>query len=256
MQKRNDHNSIMLLRDALQLGDYRIDVAKEKLTKYREYLEGKFDKDKDRKRQKLGLVEFRTDATWQCWTSDGSVVLVLSGKHDAGVSLTVMDSWLSPVAVDLIQDLLEQKRLVAFEMCKETSTIEVVLAHLIYQLLDQNPKVIRDADNWKEIEGQISNRGSDPRERLLAALLKIIDLQDKREHVYIVLNRPELNDGEDVAAYINTMLMLARKTKGVLKVLIVQRSDMWEIEENKHGILQGMDQKFLQRVRLDQRRVR
>lgn len=139
-------------------------------------------------------------------------------------------------------------------MCHDSSILEVVLAHLIFQLLEKRPGVVRRADDWKDIESSISSR-SDRQEGLTAALLRIIDLQ--KEPVFIILDRPELNEDEDVAEYIRTMVRLARETKGELKVLIVQRSELWDFEENRYGIMpKGVDQKLLQTVRLDQRRIR
>lgn len=100
MQKRNDNYLIIGLRASLSLGDYRPAEAKEQLAGYREFLHAKFDK--DRHRQKLGLSDFLADATCQCWTTGGSVVLVMSGRNDSGIP-SVSESWLSPVAVDLTQ---------------------------------------------------------------------------------------------------------------------------------------------------------
>ncbi|KAF2688251.1 hypothetical protein K458DRAFT_401613 [Lentithecium fluviatile CBS 122367] len=251
MQKRNDRGFVAGLRDALMLGDYRLDEAKKELIVYRGVLETKFDR--DRHRQKLMLTDFLADAKYQCWTAGGSVVLVLSGANDSGIAST-SESWLSPMAVDLTQDLLDRQRNVAFEMCDETSTVEEVLARLIYQLLERNPKVVRKADDWHDIETHISNHKSDRQASLMAALLRVINLQEGP--VFIILNRPELNRGEDAGEYLRTMQQLARDTTGELKVLVVQRSELWDFEENRYSVVpRGAGQKHVQAIRLDQRRL-
>lgn len=233
------------------LDDYRIDEAENQLTGYREYLEAKFDK--DRHRQKLGLSEFLTDDACQSWTSGGSVVVVLSGTNETGIA-SIEESWLSSVAVDMTRDLLERRQMVAFEMCNETSTFETVLARLIYQLLDKNPRAIRRADDWHYIETHLSSHELD-RERLTTALLKIVDLQ--KGPVFLILDRPEMNEEEDTAEYIRSMLLLAKETKGELKVLIVQRSEKWDLESNMFGVTpKGLDPRLLQSIRRDQHRIR
>ncbi|KAF1956038.1 hypothetical protein CC80DRAFT_594180 [Byssothecium circinans] len=251
MQKRNDMNLVMLLRNTLPLGDYRVEEAKKELTSYRSFLEAKFDK--DRHRESLGLGDFQQHTDAQCWTSGGSVVFVLSGSNDSGIAL-VSESWLSPMAVDLTQDLLERKRVVAFELCDERSTLVDILARLIYQLLEQNPQVVRKADDGRDIEQLLSNRKSDRQENLLAALIKTVNLQ--KEPVFVVLNRPEMNQEEDVGEVIRAMLSLAKETTGEVKVLIVQRSELWDLDENRYSVVpRGVDQKLLRAVRMDQRRI-
>ncbi|KAJ4301551.1 hypothetical protein N0V90_003644 [Kalmusia sp. IMI 367209] len=252
MQERSDRTLVAGLREALRLNDYRCDEARKELLLYREYLEAKFDR--DRHREKLRVSDFLAEGTCQCWTSDGSVVLVLSGLNDSGIA-SISESWLSPVAVDLTRGLLDNQRIVAFEMCDDKSTCEGVLARLIYQLLELNPRVVRKADDWQDLERHITGRRVDRLEGLKAALLKIVNLQ--REPVFIILDRPELNGDEDTGEYIKMMLSVAKETTGELKVLIVQRTELFDFAKNKHGIVpRGLDPKLLQTIRLDQRRIK
>ncbi|KAF2645289.1 hypothetical protein P280DRAFT_116495 [Massarina eburnea CBS 473.64] len=250
MQKRHDRTQIIALRNGLEMGEYRIEKAVDELTDYRKDLWKKFDS--DTKRQRLTLDDFISHAAYEYWKSNDSVVLLLSGNNEQGKYM-VPQSWLSPIAVDLIQDLLKKQCLVAFEICNEGTTAEIVLTRLVHQLLEKNPTVVRTADGFGEIESQLSKRKSDPLGALMAALLKIVDLQS--ETVFIVLDRPDLNEGE-VADCIQAMIALARDTKGVLKVLVVHRSDTWSFDENIFSIVPKGISSELQRVRLDQRRIR
>jgi hypothetical protein len=51
---------------------------------------------------------------------------------------------------------------------------------------------------------------------LSEALFKIVDLQ--KEPVYIVLDRPNLAEGDSMKTYASTLLQLVERTKGDLKV--------------------------------------
>ena len=251
MQALNDRMSVARLRDALDLGDFRYDDAKARLTMYRKHLKERFDS--DRRRQVFDVAQFFEKDTSQCWTGDGSVVFVLSGKNESGMSLEPR-SWLSPVAVDLTQDYLATKRIVAFEMCDRQTTLEGLLARLSYQLLELNAGALRDPEEWSYLEKCTALRGDVRLKNLEGALLRIINLQ--REPVFIILNRPDHSEDVGASEYIRTMLNITKSTTGVLKVLIVVRAENWRLEEDKASTVpRGLDPKLLKTMRLDQRRV-
>jgi hypothetical protein len=252
MQQHGDITLVAGLRDALNLGDYRYDDAKEELRKYREELEATFDK--DRRRQKFDMRDFSAHDAYRYWSSRESVVLVLSGSNDSGVR--GRELWLSPLAVALTQDLLQDKRVVAFDICNDRSNCASTLARLIHQLLEINPKVVRAVDDRRDLQRYIEKQGDNGHlEGLKSALQRIVDLQ--KEPVYIILDRLDRlywSEDDDPSGYINAMLTIVRETKGVLKVLIVVHSDIWDIEQNGHEIEHRKVEPELQTVRLDQQR--
>jgi len=252
MQEREDSKLIIEMRKTLQLGDYRPEEMRKGLQEYRQLLRARFDS--DRHRQKMGLADFLKTPAGRDWGSEGPLLLVLFGRNEVGVS-TVSHSWLSPVAVDLVDNLLESNRTVAYENCTESSTLVGVISRLIFQLLEKSPAVIRRGNDLHDIESQLSLGGQDRVIALRKALLRIINLQNDR--VFIVLNRPDICEEESPAEYIETMLSLLKDAKQGLKIMMVQRSEIWDAEKNRRGIdTQGIDQRIFQTVRFDQCRVR
>lgn len=250
LHKRHDIDSITKVHDTLKLGDYRPSEMGAQLKEYRKFLESKFDK--DRHREKLGVAEFLETPQGRNWKGVGSMVLLLYGLNEVGIR-SISDSWLSPVAVDLIQNLLDEGCLVAFELCDESSTLERVLSRLIFQLLEQKPAVVRKATDWYQIESSVSHQGDNKLKGLCAALLKVISLQTNP--VFIILNRPELSKEDSPYDYLEMMLNLAKET-GTLKVMIVQRAELWEVEGDRRRVsTQGSYSEIFQAMRRDQSRL-
>ena len=245
-----DSSMIIDLRRSLELGDYRPDEALKSLREYREILASIFDN--DRRRTKLRVADMLDHGVGRYWQESGSCLFMLSGRNEGGVSS--IKSWLSPVAVDLTLDLLQETRKVAFEICNESSTLESVLSRLIFQLLERNPGVVRKADEWYSIQSLITRHGTERDEALAEALLKVIKLQ--KEPVFIILDRPELSDENSVTDFASTMLPIVEQAEESLKVLIVHRAELWDWEENKRAIVrQGMSPEICRVIRIDQERL-
>jgi len=249
MQSREDTKIVIEMRKALKLGDYRPEDMREGLKNYRGILKALFDS--DRHRQKMGLSDFLT-AVGQDWATKGSLLLVLFGCNEIGIS-TVSQSWLSPIAVDLIKDLLETSRTVAYEICTESSTLVGVLSRLIFQLLEKSPTVVRRGNDLRDIESQLSREGDDKVKALLTALSRIIGLQNER--VFIVLDRPDLCEQGSQAEFIQAMLSLVKGAVSDLKIVLVQRSEIWDVEKNLGKDMQRASPKMFRTMRLDQCRL-
>jgi hypothetical protein len=89
----------MSIRNALRLDQYRLENSIAQLESYRSHLVKLFDG--DRHRSKLTMADFLGHDVGRCWHHKGSCLFMLAGCNEVGASLRV-DSWLSPVAVDLI----------------------------------------------------------------------------------------------------------------------------------------------------------
>lgn len=223
------------------------------LKQYRKALASSFDD--DRHRSKLCKSNLMAEKKARAWQESSSRLLMLSGCNEEGVGEVAL-SWLSPVAVDIVLDRLFPPRPVAFEICNRSSTLQNVLARLIFQLLEKNPAVVRKGQDWYDIQSHIAWDGDseEKTEHLSEALLKIIDLQT--EEVYVVIDRPELSEDDSVRDFASGMLHLVERTRNVLKVLIVHRAELWNWEENKRSVIRkGMRDDICQALRMDQCRL-
>jgi hypothetical protein len=228
MQERDDSVLIKGMREALNLEDYHTAQVVSELEQYRELLATMFDK--DRHRSKMTITTLFDDETGRSWQATTSCLLILGGCNETGVRMK-LQSWLSPMAVDLIQHTLANKLLVAFDICDKTSTITTTLSRLIFQLLERNPGVIRRKDDWYGIEERLKGTNED----LVEALLRLINLQVKP--VTIVIDRPDWSEEDSVSGYASALLSVVEQTKSDLKVLIVHRADLWDLEANKAEIV-------------------
>ncbi|KAK7751708.1 hypothetical protein SLS62_006369 [Diatrype stigma] len=182
--------------------------------------------------KKVDHLEGKLEAEGLAWNGVGSMVLLLHGSNEVGIG-PISDSWLSPVAVDLTRGLLDEGRFEAFELCDESSILETVLSRLIFQLLEQNPAVVRKAADWYQIESAMSHQEDNKLKGLCEALLKIIDVQE--HHVFIILNRPELSKEDSPYDYLEIMLNLAKGTEK-LKVMLVERAELWDVESDRRRV--------------------
>jgi len=251
MHKRKDSDLIMSIRGALELRQYRTEESINQLRLYRSCLQKRFDH--DRHRSKLTMADFFGHEIGQCWQCSGSCLFMLSGCNEAGTSLMV-ESWLSPLAVDLIRTLLDDGRLVAFEVCDSTSTVESTMSRLIVQLLEKRPASVRKVEDAENLQHLVSYLEDEREKGLSDALLRIVSLQ--KEPIFFVLDRPDRSEEDSVTAYASAMLRLVEQASCDLKVLLVQRAEMWSFEENKKGIL-TRDSKpdMLRALRIDQHRL-
>jgi hypothetical protein len=133
--------------------------------------------------------------------------------------------------------------------------LEQVLSRLVLQILDKNPTVPRRGEDLKEIQSQLAYEGPDRVKALSKTLLTIINLHNDR--LFIVLDRPDLcelaqNPQESRMEYIQTILHLVEGAKSDLKMIVVQRSEIWGCETNMEGRLGKTSPKWFKMMRLDQ----
>ena len=239
------------MRAVLRVEPCLTEGIRKDLKKYRILLRSQFAC--DRRRESLDLFKFQNTKIGKEWNSPGSMLLLLFGRNEIGVG--THHSWLSPVAVELAESLFDSGAPVAYEGCKQSRSLEVGLSRLIYQFLERNPALIRRAHDYKEIESRLSRTadGDERLETLRLALLRIIDLHDQRVH--IILDRPDVCSGS-CPQYITTMLSLIQHAKTELKIMIVQRSELWDAEKHQREIdAREIDSKKFQRICMNQKRA-
>jgi hypothetical protein len=241
------------MRETLELHNYRTEDMRKDLKEYREILRYHFDNDPCRKR--MDLEEFLKTENGKDWESPGSKVMVLFGRNEG--SSSTHHSWLSPVAAELAEGLLNSDNPVAYEGCCSSNTLDITISRIIFQLLERNPALIRRAHDYREIESQISRKGNGDEKisTLRTALSRIINLHNSR--VCIILNRPELSAGS-LPRYITTMLSLMKDSTIELKILLVMRTEFWDFEKNEREIKTGhgldIDARMFRPVCMDQHR--
>ncbi|KAK0648188.1 hypothetical protein B0T16DRAFT_388472 [Cercophora newfieldiana] len=233
------------------------------LDEYRRFLPPVAEKPSRRLRQ-LSLQDLQGLPQYQTWTAMRSSMLFLHGCNHEFEHMP--QSWLSFAVVDLITQLQQDtgaETLVAYEMCSPEKTTRDLAKSLISQLLDLRPAVLSEAEDQREIELRISrNQDSqlagkpehEPLGDYAWVLRRIIDRCDLP--VYLVLNRPEVCQGDELWDFIKHLLELIRDAKNPVKVLIVVKSEEWSIKER----LQDLDKRVLDAnelvvLRQDQTRV-
>ena len=237
------------MKEKLGLQNYQPNTMRESLQQYQRLLRHHFDN--DRRHKKMDLTRFLETEHGRDWGTPGSKLMLLHGRNASSVGTE--HCWLSLVAVELAEKLVESGIPVAYEGCSRSSTLELTMSRLVYQLLERDPSLIRRADDFLEIASQLSqkNSGVDTIDTLRAALLRTINLH-RNGQVYIILNRPELSEGSR-AQCIETMLALVRDSTAELKVMVIQRSEIWDANENEREInAHGVSPSQFQRVSLDQ----
>ncbi|KAI1176693.1 hypothetical protein F4777DRAFT_247507 [Nemania sp. FL0916] len=255
-QLLHTRQDVMLIREVaktLHLHDYPTeDLRKQRLIEDKTSLRHHFSN--DRRLQKINARQFLDTADGKFWDGPGRGLLLLYGRN--AISSSNPDSWLSLVAAELAEDYMQSDNLTVYERCTKSSTLELTLSGLILQLLERNPILIRQPEDYQEIDKRISQNGS-PEERIEAlrmALLRIVNCHNGR--VYIILNRPELceeMDDESCNQYVTTMLSLVNSSTTELKIMMVIKSERWDFEKNKKGInIRDLDPNLFRPVRLDQ----
>jgi hypothetical protein len=242
----------------LNLDGYQTKHMREQLTKDQHNLRHQFKN--DRRREMMDAQRFLDTTDGRDWESPDPMLFLLFGRNEIGSSS--FDSWLSLVAADVAQVYLQSKKPVAYERCSKSSKLELTLSRLIFQFLEKTPALIREAQDFIEIDSQISRNGtrSERIDALRLALLRIVNLHNGR--VCIILDRPELCETqpdeteEGCGEYITTMLSLVNEATTELKIMLVLRSEIWDYQTEKHLVdTRGIDTKLFRRVHLDQHLV-
>ncbi|KAK5636276.1 hypothetical protein RRF57_011988 [Xylaria bambusicola] len=255
LQDRENMKIIRGMAKTLDLQNYRTEHMREELKEEQSILRHQFTA--DRRRQKIDAQQFLGTPDGQYWQSPGRGLLLLFGRNEIGNSSN--HSWLSPIATELAEGRFEENNLTAYDRGGKDSTLARTLSRLILQLLERNPGIVERAEDYGEIESQISRAGvlcerSERVEGLRNALLRIINCCEDR--VYIILNRPELCEAqseESCTEYITTMFSLIKDTKTELKIMVVLRSEFWDFEKNEKQF-RSFDLDMFRAVRMDQGR--
>ena len=238
----------MELKRTLNLMDYRREDILRGMKEYSDILRHQFSV--DRRRKSINQESFLdTDHGRKLW-GPGSLMMLLYGRN--AESTSTHHSWLSTIAVDLAQTHIQLGNPVAYEGCGSTTTLEQILSRFIFQLLERAPALLRRAEDFQEVASQLSQTDDDEKklEALRVALLRIINLHGRP--VWIILNRPDVAY-DSCGQCLTKMLSLVEGATVELKILVVQRTEFWNIEKNRKEVDAGrLDSRQFALVRMDQ----
>ena len=208
-----------------------------------------------RKSTPFEMSRFRRHKLFCAWMESKTSSLILI----RGVSNRSDACWLSPVVFNLLADLRAADRSVVFHCCQNKVDMETdialskVLSHLVYQVLSQNPSLIRDQDEFKNIYTKVNNPARNFKE--LQAILKA--LLRKLPEPYILLDRVDRIKGQ-AYDWMKTFADIVKESKNRIKILMVASWNAGIIPGGKFGgsFFEGLEDdlgsKFLD-LSLDQR---
>ena len=249
LRERDDFRTIIKVKESLDLQEYQTENIRRDLSAYRNILRHQFDN--DRRRQKVDLKTFLETTDGSRWKNPESMLLLLHGRN--ALSSSTEHSWLSPVAAELAETLMESDKSIAYEGCKKPSALELTLSYFIYQLLERKPALLRHASGFQEIMSQILIRENNEKRvgALCKALSRIINLHNGP--VWIILNRPDLSMESSCAQYLSTMLALVKNATVELKIMVILRTEFWDVERSMKEIdIEGLDFGKFHRICMNQ----
>ncbi|KAF2086543.1 hypothetical protein K490DRAFT_66736 [Saccharata proteae CBS 121410] len=204
-----------------------------------------------------------TICTTQTTPPINTPLLILFGRNDSELH-SETNSWLSPIALDLIDKLRTSSHPVAYCLCTRIPTARLksaVLASILLQLVEAKPDTLRSGADLRYILSQrLSHTDEETKSAAICnALVRVLQRYDKS--VYIVIDRPESFTNQSRALFLRSLVTVAKEVgrggggQGV-RVLVVQRSEFWDVERNIGDVVvEEGDRELLVLVRRDQRRV-
>ena len=197
------------------------------------------------------LDSFKTCNDYQSWiNSEHSSLLILSGYNNN--SIDYLDQcWLSPVAVDMIMDLMDNPNhpIYSYYVFRpQSSLLYRPLSVILLQLLRQKRQVLRNKSQSDELRAELDDlqkyehKGKSAEDERLFALhkvaLRVVGFFDESETVYVVLDR--LDQCCDLKMRVDhrklLLKALVRMVEGArckLRVLVVINGYQWSVEQRR-----------------------
>ncbi|RSL48176.1 hypothetical protein CEP51_015670 [Fusarium floridanum] len=189
----------------------------------------------------MTLDKLRRTPEYQKWQDTRTSMLVLHGVNHADCA-GVSQSWLSLSALQLVQDLCgpESGRVVAHCNCEPLMAVSEVLKSIIEQLLEQQPHVVRRQSGIDDIshglglmtgKGNLTGAATDGFNGCCHAAAEIV--RRCQDPLYVVVNQPELCRELEIETwdFIKALIHLVEDAPGQLKVLVVLRTELWDIQQ-------------------------
>ncbi|KAI3323399.1 hypothetical protein HD806DRAFT_84955 [Xylariaceae sp. AK1471] len=212
-----------------------------------------------------GLAQFSLDMltrdkAYQLWnTSKGNCCLVLNGRTTAAQTSFC---WLSPASMGLASALREEARhrvdvsrvAVAEIYCQKKDLMpgnvkqKSVIVSLILQLLEADPTVLRDVDQFERLHNRLNKPFSDV-DQILKLLVETMLSFDT---VYVVIDRVDRISGDFMQMFLQNVIARHTSTK-VRAFFVAARND--DIVAKIADLEEEMDEKKFIPLHMDQQRT-
>ncbi|KAI9668021.1 MAG: hypothetical protein M1821_000841 [Bathelium mastoideum] len=211
---------IAQLRNTLNIQELTHEEREDELQKYRFLLDKSFSP--PQRPSPFRISDLESAEEYKRWKAASASVLVVRGTNHRRLA-SERNSWLSPVAVHMIQSAQESQQMIAYFLCDSERTHKDALSSILVQVLEKS------AHRWWSKEdddhfGAKMSRSSGA-EAVLQILIRAV--QRLPEPLIIVIDRPEVCAPTDLIreGISNGLVRLAREVGSGVRVLAVQRSE-------------------------------
>ena len=248
MQNGHDHDRLNEVQRLLDLDNFSEEEHRLEWEKHSRVVDGDDNLNAEIYQQMRGpeLHSFEAGADYQKWrNSERSCLLILSGYNNISI-LEGYQCWLSPIAVAAVKDFGQQaiRPVYAYYALPQNGKLLYgVVSVILLQLLRQKSRTLRDEHRHAELRtdlGKLRQRGMDEGDRVSAmerVALRVIDLFDESETLYIVVDRadrcrdPKTVDHRKVLLKVFVKMVEAARCK--LRVLTVINGYDWRMEDHR-----------------------
>ena len=239
-----------VLRDTLE------DSQRKEMSEYRRALDSnhQFNADFFQQMRGQGLDEFKNNKDYQSWiNSEWPCLLILSGYLNESIS-GIDQCWLSPVAMAMIEDLDQSGDSPIHAYCvlpQRGKLLYDVLPIIFLQLLRKKRHALRDDNKFNELcvelrtlqkcEELSKKEYEEYEEKRFSSLqkvaLRVVDLFDKSETVYIIVDRADrcrdFRKADHRKALLNAFVKMVEAARSKLRILVVIHGNSWPVEKHR-----------------------
>ncbi|KAI9694329.1 MAG: hypothetical protein M1820_009018 [Bogoriella megaspora] len=208
------------LRNTLRIQDLTHKEREDELQRYRFLLENSFSP--PARPSPFRISDLESAEEYKRWNAASASVLVIRGGNHRRLTIE-QNSWLSPVAIHLVQRARESQQMVAYFLCDSESTHKGALSSILVQVLEKSAHQWWSKEDDDHVSAQLS-RSSDA-EAVLQILIRVVHRLP--EPLTIVVDRPELCVRTDFIrqGISSGLVRLAREVGSGVRILTVQRTE-------------------------------
>ena len=267
LKEDNDRHRLYTIQDDLSMAHFSVERQQQGLKAYSLELSYMLQGEILEQATLKGLGGFQHSEPYQAWISSlASKMLVLSGYNERSFAVAQNSCWLSPIAVDVIEDISTNGEIIAYQL--HSVTTEPLVPYVLYQLLRSVPKVLRNDSQFDELRVEITEFkdaceekdlhvwGSNSVLKLKRLCLRVLNLLADSKIVYIILDRvdccedftrlrstaPQSQTHDQRKVLLRLFAFLIAEAKCLLKVLLVVHAWNWPVDTMVEGLELNRDQ--------------
>ena len=257
MQNGYDHDRLNEVQRLLNLEDFSEEDHRREWDKHGQAVDRDENLNAEIYQQMRGpeLKFFEASADYQQWrSSERSCLLILSGYNNISI-IGGYQCWLSPIAVAAVKDFGQQAIHAYYALPQNGKLLDGVVSVILLQLLRQKSRALRDEHRHAELRTdlrKLRQREMDEGDRVSAmerVALRVIDLFDESETLYIVVDRadrcrdPKTVDHRKILLKVLVKMVEAARCK--LRVLTVIDGYSWRMEDHRDELGSKMKDRFI-----------